>query len=261
MRLAHRILVSSALARHAGRRHGAGMNIRHHAIALFGFALAAPVNAAERVETVTSFDRIRVDGPYQVEVVTGRGASARLSGTREALDRVIVDVQGTTLTIWTNRNGWTGGWPGENKAGPVIVRVTTGALRGVSVVGSGAVAIDRIRGPRVGLVVEGSGRLTVDRAEADRLDMTLLGSGAVAISGTAKAVNAVVRGSASIDGTTLIANDVSVNSESAGNVGLGARTSATIKSAGAGEVRIAGAPACTVAATGSGQVYCGAPKK
>jgi hypothetical protein len=237
------------------------MNIRQLLVVLVLVPSAGPAIAAERVETITSFDRIRVDGAYQVEVVTGRGASARLSGTRDALDRVTVSVQGTSLTIRTNRTGWTGGWPGEDKAGPVIIRLTTGELRSASISGSGSIVIDRVRGPRIQLGVEGSGQLKVARAEVDRIDMTLLGSGAIAIAGTAKAANAIVRGSASIDGATFIANDLSVNSESAGNVGLGARTSATVKSAGSGEVRVAGTPACTVTALGSGQVYCGAAKK
>ncbi len=249
------------LARHLPRRHGAGMSIRHFAAALLGAASASSLAAAERVEIVTSYDRIRVEGPYQVEVVTGRGASARLSGAREALDRVSVLVQGSTLIIRANRTGWTGGWPGDDKSGPVTVRLTAGELRGVSLGGSGAVTIDRIRGPLVQLAVEGSGRLTVGRAEADRLDLTLLGSGAIVIAGTAKAASAIVRGSAAIDGATLVANDLRVTSESAGNVALAARTSASVKASGSGEVRIGGTPACTVSAVGSGQVYCGAAKK
>lgn len=236
------------------------MSIRQFPAAFLLLASAAAA-AAERVETVTGFDRIHVNGPYRVEVVTGRGASARLSGTREALDRVTVDVQGTTLTIRANRNGWTGGWPGEDKSGPVTIRLTTGELRAVSLVGSGAIAVDRIRGPRVQLSVEGSGGLTIGRADVDRLDMILLGSGAVVISGAAKAANAIVRGAATLDGAGLAANDLGVTSESAGNVALGARTSATVKAMGAGEVRIGGSPACTVTASGSGQVYCGAAKK
>jgi hypothetical protein len=237
------------------------MSIRHFAAALFCIAAASPLAAAERVETVTSFDRIRVDGPYQVEVVTGRGASARLSGSRDALDRVSVSVQGTTLTIRANRTGWTGGWPGDDKSGPVTIRLTAGELRAVALGGSGAITIDRIRGPLVRLGVEGSGRLTVGRAEVDRLELTLLGSGSIAISGTAKAASAIVRGSATIEGPALVANDLNVVSESAGNIALSARNSANVKASGSGEVRIGGAPACTVSALGSGQVYCGAEKK
>ncbi|MBY8825448.1 GIN domain-containing protein [Sphingomonas colocasiae] len=237
------------------------MNIRQFAVAFMLLAPATPLTAAERVETVTSFDRIHIDGPYRVEVITGRGASARLSGSREALDRITVNVQGTSLTIRTNRTGWTGGWPGEDKAGPVTIRVTTGELRAASVSGSGSISIDRIRGARVQLGVEGSGQLKIGRTEADRLDMTLLGSGAIAIAGAVKSASAIVRGSASIDGAALVANDLNVSSESAGTVALGARNSATVKATGSGEVRIAGAPACTVTALGSGQVYCGAAKK
>jgi hypothetical protein len=237
------------------------MSIRHVALALLGLVSATPLAAAERVESVTSFDRIRVEGAYQVEIVTGRGASAKLSGTRDALDRVSVNLQGRTLTVRANRTGWTGGWPGEEKAGPVVVRLTTDDLRAVTLSGSGSITIDRLRGPLVQLSVEGSGRLKVGKTETDRLDLVAFGSGAIAIAGSAKAANATIRGSASIDGATLVANDLRVVSESAGNVALSARNSANVRATGSGEVRIGGAPACTINALGSGQVYCGVEKK
>jgi len=230
-------------------------------MAALGLASAAPLAAAERVESVTSFDRLRIEGPYQVDVITGRGPSAKLSGTREALDRVTVSLQGRTLTIRANRTGWTGGWPGEDKAGPVVVRLTATELRAVSLSGSGSIKIDRLRGPLAQLIVEGSGRLSVDKAEVDRLDLAVVGSGVLMVAGTAKTANATIRGSASIEGAALVANDLRVIGESSGNVALAARNSANVNATGSGEVRIGGAPACTVTALGSGQVYCGAAKK
>jgi hypothetical protein len=249
------------LARARCRAHDAAMTISRIAFVLAGLAATQPLAAAERVETVTSFDRVRVDGPYRVEIVTGRGSSARLSGDRQALDRVTVDVQGRILTIRANRSAWTGGWPGEDKAAPVLVRLTTGELRSISVSGSSAVSVDRLRGPMVQLAVTGSGRLEVVRAETDRLELALIGSGALSIAGTAKAANAIVRGSGSIEGAGLTANDLTVSSASAGTIAIGARNSAKVKASGSGEVRIGGTPACTITALGSGQVYCGAEKK
>jgi len=220
--------------------------------------IPTPAQAAERIVTVTHYDRIRVDGPYRIEIVTGRGASAKISGDRAAIDRVEIAVQGSTLSIHANRTAWQGGWPGDDKGGgPVLIRLTADELRAIAIVGSGSMAIDALRGPRVTLTMEGSGRMTIGAVETDRLDLGLTGSAALALKGKAKAVSATVRGSASIDGAGLVAGDLTLTSESAGNVALGAKGTAKVVSTGAGEVTIGGAPACTVNALGSGPVRCG----
>lgn len=224
------------------------------ALALTG----TPALAAERIATITSYDRIRVDGPYRVEIITGRGASAKIVGDRAAIDRVELAVQGTTLTIRANSSAWQGGWPGENAGGPVVIRLTAGELRTASIAGSGSIAIDAIRGPRIMLIVEGSGRIGVGAVEADRLEVVVTGSGAMMLAGHAKAMSAAVRGASSLDAAGLVAGDLVLVSESAGNVALAARTSAKVTATGSGDVAIGGAPACTVTARGSGAVRCGA---
>ena len=229
-------------------------------VAALALLPAAPALAAERIVTVTNYDRIRMDGPYRVEIVTGRGASARVSGDRAAIDRIEIAVQGSTLFIHANRTAWQGGWPGGDKdrsVGPVLIRLTAEELRAIAIVGSGSMAIDALRGPRMTLTIEGSGRMTVGAVEIDRLDLGLTGSAALALKGKAKALAATVRGSASIDGAGLVAGDLSLTSESAGNVVLGAKGTAKVISTGAGEIAITGAPACTVNALGSGPVRCG----
>lgn len=224
-------------------------------------AIASPAWADERVESVTSFDRVRVEGPYRVEIVTGRGPSARLSGTRQALDRVTLSQQGQSLFIRANRTGWTGGWPGEDKSGPVTIRLTAGELKSVGLAGSPDVSVNLLRGPRVQLTVEGSGRLSVDRVDADQLGLAVIGSGSFHGAGTVRSLSVNAQGTGSIDAAGLIANDLIVTSQSGGEIGLGAKTSAKVRSSGAGDVRIGGKPACAVTALGSGQVYCGAEKK
>ena len=61
--------------------------------------LAAPAGAAERNYSVTSFDRIRIDGPYQVTLKTNVAPFARASGTQAALDGVSIKVEGRTLVV------------------------------------------------------------------------------------------------------------------------------------------------------------------
>src|SRR3954464_4919821 len=97
-------------------------------IAFLAFAAAAcPAAAAERNYTVTDFDRVQVDGPYQVTLRTGLTAGARAEGSAGALDRISIDVQGNSLRVRTNRSAW-GGYPGDS-TGPVAITLTTRDLR------------------------------------------------------------------------------------------------------------------------------------
>lgn len=230
--------------------------LRHLTAAAMVLAVAPAAHAAERGFTITDFDRIRIEGPYQVQITTGRGTTAQASGERAAIERVALQVQGRTLTIRPDRNAW-GGYPGEAQGGPVTITITTGELRTVMLYGSGSVRIDRARGPRIEFIVQGSGRLEVGRVETDRLDIGMTGSGAAKLAGNVKLLNAVVRGSAALDGSALMANDLVLNTESASDVALGARTSAKVQSTGAGNTSITGSAACSVTAAGAGMVNCG----
>ena len=77
---------------------------------LLGLALvtlALPASAADRSYTVTSFDRVRIEGPFDVRLtVANAGASAKASGDPEVLTNLDIQVQGTTLIVRKGANGW-----------------------------------------------------------------------------------------------------------------------------------------------------------
>jgi len=222
------------------------------AAALFLCALAVPVHAAERRYTVTDFDRIQVDGPFRVNVTTGGASHATAIGDRDALDHISVDVQGRTLRIRTVRTS--AGW---RNAGPVEVRVTTRQLKGAALAGAGRLDVKGVKGLRFDLLLNGNGRADISGIEADRVAATLVGAGVATLAGRTKVLEANVQGSASLDSATLTAEDVRIDSMSAGNVSAQARRTAQVTSAASGDVVVAGKPACTVKAQGVGTVRCG----
>jgi len=211
--------------------------------------------ASERGVTITSFDRIRIEGPFIVEIVTNKGPSARLSGSAAALDRVSVTNQGTTLFVRPKASAW-GGYEGADN-GPVTIRLTTPALRTVAVTGSGSVTVDAMRSAAVGIALEGGGTLNVAAIDTDALDVGLAGSGQMTLAGRAAGGRFAVRGSANLVAGALAVRDAKVVAEGAGNISVNAVRTADITTIGAGNVTIAGKPACTVNRRGSGTVVCG----
>jgi hypothetical protein len=218
-------------------------------------AASAPAVAAERTYSVTDFDRIQVEGPYEVVVASGGTASAHATGSTAALERVTIEVQSGVLKVRANRSAW-GGYPGD-AAGPVRIAVSTRDLRGATVIGAGTLRIDRVRGLRADLSVSGSGRIDIARVEADTLNLGIIGSGRIAATGSAKQVRATVQGSADLAAGALVADDLVLNAETAGNIAIAARRTAKVKSSGSGLVEVSGSAACTVTSLGAGQVRCG----
>jgi hypothetical protein len=219
-------------------------------------AAASPAGAGERRFMVSDFDRVRVEGPFEVVLVTGRPSSATASGTPQALDRVSIDVQGRTLRIRPNRSAW-GGYPGQAAGGPIRIAVSTRDLVAGAVAGPGSLAIDRAKGLRVELEVTGSGRIGLAAVEADQLILGLAGSGKITVAGKAKSLRASLRGTGDLDGATLRADDADIVTETAGLVALIVNRAAKVRANGIGEVVIGGAAACTVTGLGGGNVRCG----
>ncbi len=216
---------------------------------------AAPAVAADRRFTVTSFDRIQVEGPYEVVLATGRAGSVTASGTNLAIDRVSVEVQGRTLRIRPNRSAW-GGYPGQS-TGPVKLAVTTHELTGAAVTGSGSLAIDRAKGLRFDLAVTGSGRIGIANVDADNLFVGLMGSGKISLAGKAKELTANIQGMGDLDAQKLTADEAEIKADTAGTISLAVKRAAQITASGLGDTIITGKPACTLKGQGAARVVCG----
>lgn len=216
---------------------------------------AVPATAAERRYSVTDFDRVQVDGPYEVVLSTGGTSHASASGDTAALERVAVDVQGRTLRIRPNRTA--SGGSSAAARGPVRITLSTRDIRSATVIGPGSLAIDRARGLKLDLSLSGSGRLSVASVAADTLVVGLIGSGSIHLAGTAKQMRASAEGSGDIDGRSLKAEDADLVAGTSGRIVLEAKRTAKVRAHGRGLVEIAGSPACTVSGAAAGFVRCG----
>ncbi|RDE04714.1 GIN domain-containing protein [Sphingomonas aracearum] len=225
-------------------------------LALLALLLPAPALAAERGFTVTSFDRVRIDGPFEVRLASGRSPAARATGDAEMLDRLSVTVDGTTLTVRLGGQGW-GERPRAATTQPIVLTLGTPTLRAVQANGGGRVAIAGMKGQRVDLTLSGTGALAADGIAADQLDASVIGSGSLRLAGRAARTRLLSNGSGTIEAGTLAANDLVVRLDGTGAVSAAARYTAAITSTGLGSVAVAGNPACTVNREAAGPIACG----
>jgi hypothetical protein len=224
--------------------------MRTFLIAVLGAAVvAAPAAAATRNFGINGFDKVRVEGPYKVRLANGVAPYARALGSPAALDRVSVEVQGRTLIVHPNRSGW-GGYPGLD-AGPVEIEVGTHELSSALLNGSGALAIDTVKGLSFDLAVQGSGAVAIGRADVDQLNIAIGGTASAVIAGRAAKTTAVLRGISSLDASGLTSKDAAFGAEGSATIKAIVTNSVKIDASGPATITLAGKPACTVRANGS----------
>lgn len=217
------------------------------AAALAGSPVAAAPNT--RNYSVTTFNKIRLEGPYKVHLVTGVSPFARASGSQAALDGVSVEIQGRTLVVRSNRSAW-GGYPGT-QPGPVEINVGTYDLAAAFLNGAGSLSIDKIRGLSFELWVQGSGSANVAAVDVDQLKVGISGAASATLAGKAPKLTATVRGTSQFDASTLGTKDVVVATEGPSIVKVNAVSSAKIDASGIATIEVIGGAACTVKASGS----------
>jgi hypothetical protein len=215
--------------------------------------LAAPAGAAERNYSVTSFDRIRIDGPYQVTLKTNVAPFAKASGSQASLDGVSIKVEGRTLVVRTDSSGGWGGYPGEAR-GPVTISLGTHDLGTAYINGPGALVIDKVKGLSFELAIQGSGVARIDQANVDQLRIGLSGSASTRLAGNALKMTATVRGSSTLDAEGLAVKDAVIGAEGPATVRAAVSGTAKVDALGLASVALAGTPSCTVKAQGSSTV-------
>src|SRR5438067_7577847 len=217
--------------------------------AAFALAFAAPAGAATRNFGITGFEKVRIEGPFKVRLTTGVAPFASASGSLAALERVAIDVRGNTLVIHSNLSSW-GGYPGQD-SGPVEISLGTHDLSSAWLSGSGALAIDKVKGLSFDLSVQGSGGATIGQTNVDQLNVAVVGTANASLAGRAGKMIAVVRGVSSLDAANLAAKDAIIGAEGTATVAANVSGSVKIDGSGPATVKLSGAPACTLHVSGS----------
>lgn len=212
---------------------------------------AAPAAGATRNFGITDFDKVRVDGPYKVVLSTGVAPFARATGSQAALDRIAIEMRGTTLVVHNDLNAW-GASP--DRGGPVEIELGTHDLSAAWLNGSGTLTIDRVKGLSFDLSVQGSGAGAIGQAKVDQLNVSVVGTASARLAGQAAKVTAVIRGISTFDASGLAIKDATLGADGAATIAANVSNSVTVDATGPATVRLSGGPSCTLHVSGSASV-------
>lgn len=215
-------------------------------------AFSSAADAATRNFGITGFEKVRVEGPYKVRLATGVAPFASASGSQAAIDRIAIEMRGNTLVVHAGSSSW-GGYPGQD-TGPVEISLGTHDLNSAWLTGSGAIAIDRIKGLSFDLSVQGSGAAVIGDTRVDQLNISVGGTASATLAGQADKVTAVVRGVSSLDAANLAVNDATIGAEGTATVSANVSNAVTVDGNGPVTVTFSGGPACTLRVNGSANV-------
>lgn len=214
-------------------------------------SFAAPAPAVTRNFGVSSFTKIRVNGPYRVSVTTGVPVSARATGSPAAIDRVAIEVRGDTLVIQSSPS-W-GGFPGADP-GPVNISIGTHELTNGSLLGAGSLAIDRVKGLTFILSIQGSGAGEIGDADADQLVVNLEGSTSAKLGGRADKLTLLARGLSSLNASAFTTRNAQITAQGTATVDAKVTDTARIDAFGPATIRLTGNPSCLIKVSGSAAV-------
>jgi hypothetical protein len=222
---------------------------------LAALLIAAPATAAERTIGIGSFDRVRIDGAFDVRIATGKSPRASISGDQRALDQVDLRVEGTTLHLRRRGLDTT---TARTAAGPVVVTLGAPTLASASMLGGGKLAVTGMRGERADLSVAGVGTISVDAVDVQRANVSIVGGGQIVLGGRARYARLSTNGPGSIDAAKLTVDDLTVRLDGPGETLANARYLAAVNATGLGRIVVTGNAKCTVRAPSADTVVCGA---
>ncbi len=225
-------------------------------IALALMIAAAPAAADQRDFSVTSFTRIRIEGPIKVTIATGGSPKAEARGDRRAIDRIRIETSGDLLSVGIDRTNWTGE-SDQTDDGRAEVLIGAQSIESLSIIGAGDVAVNAARSTRFRLVLTGPGKVAIKAMDVTQLTATINGNGMAQLAGHAVQARIASQGSGAIDATALDSEDADVTLIGAGEIKLKARRTAHATLKGSGRILISGSPACTMVREGSGELTCG----
>jgi hypothetical protein len=221
-------------------------------LALASLPVSAATPATQRNFSVNGFDRVRIDGPYRVELRTNVAPYARASGTPASLDGVSIKVEGRTLIVRSGGDSW-GGYPGEGR-GPVTIEVGTHDLSAAYINGAGALMIDRVKGLGFELSIQGAGIAAIDDVDVDQMMVGVSGAGTIRLAGRVGKLSTNIRGTSNFEADRLEVKDAVIGAEGPSTVRALVTNSAKVDAVGLASVTLTGDPACTVTARGSASV-------
>lgn len=149
-------------------------------------------NRITETRGLDSFERLQINGDFEVDIDTGSVASVVIEADENLTDIIVTHVSGNTLII-EPRNGTC-----LRPSNPIEITVTIPYLTDVVLNGSGYVYCFGMNTDVLNATLAGSGQVDMLQINAAGITVELEGSGIINVSGVAENIEAQIEGSGEI---------------------------------------------------------------
>lgn len=198
---------------------------------------------------ISSANKIRLEGSYDLELVPGSPVSVKLEGDDNILPYIIT----------RNENGWlvikSKDHLNFSTKSPLKVYVTTDMLEAVHLSGSGNILGKGkfVGGEELDVQISGIGDANLE-VDAPSVNASISGSGNIALTGATKEVKVDISGIGSYKGLDLMAENAKVHVSGSGSADVFADNKLNIHVSGIGHVNYKGNATVSQQVSGSGSV-------
>jgi Putative auto-transporter adhesin, head GIN domain len=212
--------------------------------------------AEQRKLLVGGFNDIVIDGDMSVNIMTGKGASAKATGDRWILDLLKLDRVSETLYIRVQQTA-----SDQNTVRikqPLVITLTNQSIRSIKLRGNAKLTVNNIESDGVARIyVDGGGSVDIGRMKTDKLDVAMSGSGQVTIgAGSARETALQMQGAGIYDAKNLKTRKFRLEQNGNATVSANVEESAQLANTGSGTITITGNAECFIRRAGSAIITC-----
>jgi hypothetical protein len=214
-------------------------------------ASAFAKNSAED-RHLTGFSAVNVAGSFDVYITQGPSESVKVDAPSDIIGRIVTEVEGGTLKIYTKRDE-DSNWSWHNKK--VVIYVAIKDVNNITLAGSGDIFFkDGVKATSLKLKLTGSGDIT-GKVAVKNLDSSIAGSGDITVTGSADISTVSVVGSGDFTGQSLSTGTTQVRVAGSGDARVNASDKIDASVVGSGDVHYTGSPkSINTSKAGSGSV-------
>ena len=202
---------------------------------------------------LSGFSSVEVAGSFDVFITQGSTESVKVTAPSDVMDRIITEVNGGVLKIYTKRGSNWNDLFGHKK---IAVYVSAKSLNGVTLSGSGDVFFkEGLHADAFKLKLSGSGDIT-GKLDVKTLESSLSGSGDIRLSGRANNLTISVVGSGDFTAKDLVTNTTSARIAGSGDVRINVNEKLDASVVGSGDIYYTGSVKnVSSSKAGSGEIH------
>lgn len=195
-------------------------------------------NIIKEKHQVTTYTKLKVNGPFEVDLVSGEPGTISIEGDENILQLTTIEVAEGILSISTQNEQPVN----PSRGNKIRIKVPFKSMEHIALIGCGSINSGRtLKSENFKATVDGPGTINAT-IKADNTEVWVLGSGTINISGTSQKFTCRIAGSGTVKANGLEAKNVIASVSGAGEAKVNSTKAITGRIVGSGNIAFSGRP-------------------